>query len=456
MRKLKITTPIDHNVTEMYWSHVVPTAPYISRKLDGETVYASLSRVRTPNSKMTARKDGVTWYVEDMVREDRVDCMVLTVIVPDGGAGDMTTRISKHEDGMYSVDWGDGIVNQNRSHRYTKAGTYEIFIRGTINFDRGDDTLLNPSKVVLKYILFGDILLTGICLSSSADRVVRNHYCEITTLGDIKPTTFDPSIQNFNHAFFGCEYLKELPTTLFHNCKQVKEFKYTFFDCRSLKEVPAFLFLESIEAEEFYATFGYCTSLTGVHPYFFDRNRKVKRFILVFGKCTAFKEIPVRLLMKMKEVETLFGAFAHTAIEAIDIDVFKYNVSVKDVTRLLSDTKITNVQRDLFKSMSLIERFENTFDNCKLLKTVEDGFFDNAPLAYDFRGTFYGCTELESPAPELWTRTVDNLIGERCFSKCAKIPNFMDIPYVWRAEDDYGGGGIDRPDIFDLEVTHYE
>lgn len=437
MRKLKITVPITHESVTMHWLEVPPDGPYISRIIDDSKVYARLSETKTEFSRMTATKDGKTWFVEESLPPDT---MCLTISVPEGNAGEMMCRVSKATTGLYTVDWGDGIINNERMHRYTKAGTYEVFITGVINLDRGDDDLANPSGVILKNIMFGGIVLTGIVLSTSADRTFRVHNCEIKSLNDIKPTNFHPNIDNFDHAFFGCTELREIPQDIFYNCRGVKSFRYTFFDNHKLKTVPPFLFLESTAVEVFESTFGYCSELENIHALMFDRNTKVTRFKLVFGKCVKLKNIPERLLFKMKAMTDVTGAFAHTAMESIPPKLLKYNIKLRSVSRLFGNTKISMVPPGLFETNIYIEDFSNTFDTCSNLTVFPYDLFIRNNRANIFNSTFYDCQKLTCEVPELWKKNIPLLVGERCFTGCINIVNYKDIPYVWRADNDYEGG----------------
>lgn len=424
----------------MHWLEVKPDKPYISRKLDdGTTVYARLSKTKTEFSRMRIKKDNTYWYVEESLPSNT---MCMTITVPDGGAGDMMCRITRNPSTEYVVDWGDGTVNSERMHRYTKSGRYEVFITGTINLDRGDDDLMNPSGVVLTDIMFGDILLTGIVLSTSADRTLRVHNCEIKSLNDIKPTNFSSDIDNFDFAFFGCTHLESIPQDIFYNCRNVKSFRYTFFDNFALKTVPPFLFLESTNVEKFDSTFGYCTSLTDIHPLMFDRNTKVTEFKLVFGKCTSLRDIPERLLFKLKQLEDVTGAFAHTATTVIPPKILKYNTKLKSASRLFANTSISTIPSGLFDYNIYVEDFSNVFDTCKQLVDFPIDLFSKNGKANIFNSAFYACVNLSCRVPELWNKNIPLLRGERCFSKCEKVTNYRDIPYVWRAEDNYEGGDV--------------
>lgn len=81
--------------------------------------------------------------------------------------------------------------------------------------------------------------------------------------------------------------------------------------------------------------------------------------------------------------------------------------------------------------LKLITKFNNTFKDCLLLKSIPSGLFDYNTTATSFSGTFSGDTALTGPAPKLWDD--DNItIHDNCFSNTGSLGSSgSNIPTSW-------------------------
>ena len=115
------------------------------------------------------------------------------------------------------IDWGDGTVNNSRSHTYTTTGTYLI-----------------------------DVLFTNLSAISfenkSGLKVVTGAFdnCE--------------NLTSLTNCFHNCQSLTAVASTIFHECKYVTDFT-DCFSYSGLSSIPIGLFDQCIRALSFQSCF---------------------------------------------------------------------------------------------------------------------------------------------------------------------------------------------------------
>ena len=190
--------------------------------------------------------------------------------------------------------------------------------------------------------------------------------------------TYATGITSFDNCFNTCSYLESIPSRLFRgtNVASSCSFTYCFNGCSRLTSLPAKLF-DSIDNPRFSNTFSGCSSLTTLSAGLFDN-------------------------CYLTTLSSLFSNLPITHLPAI----------FKDCT-FSSDAS-----------------FENMFNGCTALETIDSTFFDDLPKGANLLNMFAGCTSLRH-IPEVWNM---GFIGnhQRMFYQCSAADNYNDVPSGWK------------------------
>lgn len=235
----------------------------------------------------------------------------------------------------FTVDWGDGTIDQCDRHIYitnTDKSYYTIRVKGIHrmfyhNYD-------NP-----RYI---DKLSTSVFDKRHTTRLLSvekfpdnftdelrnlNHFCYGLKLTKIEPSAFQycRDTVKFINTFKGCAQLTEVPPELFKGFTAVKSFLGTFVET-GLKQIPENLFSDCINVTNFNTTFCQCQDLESIPGKLFSNCTKVKTFSFTFSSCSKLTSIPSELFKNNVEAVAFIYTFnCDTNLTNIPLDLFKKN-----------------------------------------------------------------------------------------------------------------------------------
>ena len=208
----------------------------------------------------------------------------------------------------FQVDWGDGTIvtginnsnietEEKSKHQYTKAGTYEVKIKGTYeSLNNCNSKRLGYDKLT-KVKQWGTTGLKNIVLAES------------TNLSEIVTPT-EGSFKELIRVYFAdCTSLKSIPDKLFANCTNIEDVEWVFSNCASLTAIGDYAFANCINIKNFGNCFTRCTNLEIIGDNVFVGCINVESFIGCFLQCTKLKEIPDDLFVDCINVQEFAGCF---------------------------------------------------------------------------------------------------------------------------------------------------
>jgi len=255
-------------------------------------------------------------------------------------------------------------------------------------------------------------------------------------------------VSTFHGAFRDCPRLKTVSEHLFDYATKAEDFGELFFRCSALVSIPANLFSRCESAQSFSIAFAECKSLLSIPEELFASCPKVKYMDQVFRDCHSVRSIPAGLFSKCQQVEYFDYSFQGcSSISVIPEDLFKNNREAKAFVQTFESFAITEVPEHLFDNCPDVKSFSGIFMGCRHLEDVPCSLFDNQRKVIDFTRTFQSCgMRGETPYTVLDDGTkvhlyerkdhpdafVTPVYYEDCFSDCWNLPDWEDIPIVWR------------------------
>ncbi len=208
-------------------------------------------------------------------------------------------------------------------------------------------------------------------------------------------------VKTIGAVFQDCVSLSEIEEGVFDGLTAAKSFKYCFSGCSSLREIPESLFKGITTAYEFKSTFE-DTALESIPVGLFAdaRDYSGADFTYMLAGCKNLKTVPAGLFDKFTTVTSpgFRNLFSESGIESVPAGLFEKNVKVSTGFENLFENcpNLTTIEGSIFPTSSNVSSLAYTFHNCTSLKSVPAGLFD--PLAESktkFTATFARCSALE-------------------------------------------------------------
>ena len=252
----------------------------------------------------------------------------------------------------FTVDYGDGTVaeitsfdDEDRYHTYSKAGTYDVKIKGMCEgwsfYNVGDSTsnltqIKQWGVIQAKHIDFGNCtnlsgqIPTPVKNSFTTVESFRTLFYNCTSLNSVIPENLFYNATNvitlrnaFNisevtgnipeNLFSNCSNLKtvyavfgetsitgSIPEKLLSNCNNITVAGELFNNCTGLSgKIPENLFTNCPNIISLYETFNGCTGLTGAIPEnFFINQTQINSLQDCFRDCTGLSDSQIRIVSK--------------------------------------------------------------------------------------------------------------------------------------------------------------
>lgn len=270
----------------------------------------------------------------------------------------------------FTVDYGDGTVaeitsfdDEDRYHTYSKAGTYDVKIKGMCEgwsfYNVGDSTsnltqIKQWGVIQAKHIDFGNCTN----LSGQIPTPVKNSFT---------------TVESFRTLFYNCTSLNSvIPENLFYNATNVITLRNAFNISGVTGNIPENLLKYCTKVENVAYLFGGSSNITG--------------------------NIPENLFSNCSNLKTVYGVFGETSITG----------SIPE--KLLSNCHNITVAGELF-------------NNCTGLSgKIPENLFTNCPNITSLYETFNGCTGLTGAIPEnLFINQTQINSVQRCFGDCTGL-----------------------------------
>ena len=317
--------------------------------------------------------------------------------------------------GAYTVNWGDGVVENiatgvKAQHTYTYSaisdgtistlGYKQVLVRVTPQAGQNLTSidLQQTTTAMAKFHTTGWLELsingsniTSLVLGGSA--YIAPGMCEKATIGSLG------AITTFLDLFRGFYSLKSVSLS---STSTVVNFGRMFYDCRVLESVPLF---DTSSGTNFGGMFSSCNSIVSV-PLF--NTSKGTNFDTMFRYCHSLKTIP------------LFN----TSLVAVFTSMFTDCKSLKTIPLLntSSGTDFTNMffGCNVLKTIPLLNtssgtNFSGMFTSCGTLRSIP---LINTVSGTNFSTMFRYCTRLES-VPLL--NTANGLTFNNMFDSCQRL-----------------------------------
>lgn len=361
----------------------------------------------------------------------------ITLPLPDVFVTDQLGTLA-NADYNLKVDWGDGETAEiisgndiNKSHFYSRTGTYEIKLTGTAScigsYEGNFNNIIDMTRLT-KVKQWGTLGIKSLYLANAENLTqiatpTRNSFVNLRSvnlsenrkLEQIPELLFANAtkVEDFTNGFYGCESLKEIPNNLFRNCPEVQSYEGAFGECIELESVPEKLFINASKVKNFDKTFFMCTRLASIPENIFEKATLAESFSSTFAKCENLKQIPEGLFKNNTQVKS----FAYTFI---------------------ADRSIKEIPTTLFENNKEVTTFESTFEDCSSIEKVPITLFTNNTKVKSFKRTFNYCIGIKSELPKLWLWVQNNAEykgdpeGLGCYFKCDNAKNISEVPTYWK------------------------
>ena len=235
------------------------------------------------------------------------------------------------------------------------------------------------------------------------------------------------SVKTMGAVFQDCTSLEEIEEGVFEGLSAVKSFKYCFSGCTALKSVPATLFAGLTTAYEFKSTFE-DSALESVPVELFADARDYSGADLTYmlAGCENLKTVPAGLFDKFTTVTSpgFRNLFSDSGIESVPAGLFEKNVKVSTGFENLFENceQLTTIEGSIFPTSSNVSSLAYAFHNCTSLKSVPAGLFD--PLAESktkFTATFARCSALEELPAGLFALNTVATQFTNTFNSCTAL-----------------------------------
>ena len=347
--------------------------------------------------------------------------------------GNFVAVLAQTSSGTYTVDWGDGVVenvtsNTQANHVYNFASlTSAPLVNGlrivqvtitatTANLTRvslqvkHNQTGLPTGNFVVNWLdiavngtnitalsIGGNTVILGMLQRakigsiSSTITTLSNLFLNCASLQSIEITHNTINIQSLFSTFTNCHALKSVP---FFNTQNVTNFGYTFNNCYSLLSVPLY---DTSKATSFDNTFNGCRNLQSIPAF---NTAKVTNFSSAFANCSS--------LLAMPQIDTRAAT--------IFSNMFISNASLAYVPPL-NATGVTSMNNMFTNCATLVKAPEltmsgrsgitmnNMFQNCYALQEVPKY---NTSGVTNMSYMFQNCFALTG-IPDFDTRSLTNM-----------------------------------------------
>lgn len=352
--------------------------------------------------------------------------------------GQTDVRVAWGDDG-YAFETHTLYVEEEEdyiTHLYSEPGTYMVHITGSapvMTYCYDDDSqwpgyvydrLCEPITSVVKWGDLGTVSMAYAFHSTSITTVPADPYGYLSGVKDIRgifsentqfkgvPEGFFagmPGITSFDNIFSGCESLTSVPADIFAGNTAAVSFQGTFSGS-GLEEIPEGLFRNNRAATSFSRTF-YGTPVCSIPENLFSGNGEAFMFEETFAE-TSVSGIPASLFSANGKTASLMGCFSDTPITSVPAGLIKDFPDLYDISYLFYGcSSLETVAPDTFGGCTAIESAESLFQNCSSLETVPQGLFDDMDKVVYMASVFNNASSLKS-------------IPEGIFSKCVSATDF--------------------------------
>ena len=270
----------------------------------------------------------------------------------------------------FTVDYGDGTIaeitsfnDEDRYHTYSKAGTYDVKIKGMCEgwsfYNVGDSTsnltqIKQWGVIQAKHIDFGNCTN----LSGQIPTPVKNSFT---------------TVESFRTLFYNCTSLNSvIPENLFYNATNVITLRNAFNISGVTGNIPENLLKYCTKVENVAFLFGGSSNITG--------------------------NIPENLFSNCSNLKTVYAVFGETSITG-------------------------SIPEKLLSNCPNITTVGELFNNCTGLSgKIPENLFTNCPnIIYSYE-TFNGCTGLTGAIPEnLFINQTQLSTVQACFKDCTGL-----------------------------------
>lgn len=374
------------------------------------------------------------------------------------GDGYVSFDITGYNDSPYTIDWGDGTVEQNTmSHIYpTSNGTeYVVKIKGKVKTFRAYRSISN----IVNASIFSCVveILTPLLRSMSVTEYSEEKgqvpnllsmfsWCYL--LKKIPRNLFEKIIdfENINASgMFSYSGLEDIPQLLFVGAKNW-QIDSIFSNCNNLVTINPSVFISGkYRTSSNRGIFENCKNLKyvydypeGVTPYFVGTPLEIIdcRFVGIesaenaFSGLSTLKQIGKDLFIGSPGITTFERCFYNCSLlREIPIGLFDGQESATNFEEcFMGNTNVKSIPKDLFEDCYGAKNFIGCFRNSGIT-TVPLTLFDGRASGSTFRYTFSGCQQITSAVPDLWNYSND---GTECYYGCVNATNYNEIPNDWK------------------------
>ena len=297
----------------------------------------------------------------------------------DGNGSNLPTFICQ---GAYTVDWGDGVVNNyqgndtaNHEYSYSAGDNTRVIFKVTpqagqqltyIDFSGYDSGSSTEDDSEYNYL--------GIVVNApNADVIMVGDYGSTNTRRLVSFSSPENKVTDMSHMFEGCSRLQSIPQL---DTSHATKMASMFYSCNALHSIPM---MDTSRVTNMENMFGFCLSLKSVPM--LDTS-KVTNMEGMFQTC-AIKSIP---MFNTHQVTNMYSMFQGSAIETIPL------LDTSKVTNMYNMfSSCTHLQSVPLLDTSIVTNMSGMFYYCSSLQTIT--LLDTSKVT-KMKQTFLSCTSL--------------------------------------------------------------
>ncbi len=294
----------------------------------------------------------------------------------------------------------------------TNATTFMGAFSACVNLTRIPVSLLDNADAALdiKYMFAGCCSLSELPVGmfTNCDTVTNIEYIFYRTgVKTLRRGLFAglSKVKTIGAVFQACKNLTTIDGGVFDGLSAVTSFKYCFADCQALEAVPSNLFAGLTTAYDFTYTFENSALRSVPAELFADvRDYSSADLSYTFASCKNLKTVPATLFERFTKITSpgFKYTFYDSALETVPVGLFSKNVNVSAgfENTFNSCRSLKSIEGAIFPQTTTVTSLAYTFTNCTALTSLPAGLFDNLGSSkVKFTATFKGCTAL-SHLPE--------------------------------------------------------
>lgn len=357
-------------------------------------------------------------------------------------SGTKVIRIANQESTTVHLytDWGDGTVDGNLAHTYSKHGEYTI----------------KTQKISTEGVPFDDSFKQALISVTQMPAALTSYNALFKNCKNLVEATFtiNDNTESLSNLFYGCELLENVNINLPSSCKTIDNL---FNGCQSLNNVDFVSTWNTTNLNNMYRAFYYCNSIVNIDVSQWNIGN-VTNISGLFNNCTNIKELDVSN-WDTTNIKTMSYAFSGcSSLTTLDVTNWTLD-NTSEIKGMFAYCTYLNTLDVSKWNTSNVTSLLSVFAGCSSLTTLDVSNWNTSKVT-SLQSTFQGCSELISLDLSKWdTGNVTSMVyGLSSLSKLQsldlsnwKFNNVTNVTGLFASDNDLKT--IKLPDMSNNKIT---